>query len=68
MAQLALLRHGQSEWNLEDRFTGWWDVDLTPLGETEARSAGRLLKTTEIPFSRAYSSVQKLAIRMGMID
>ena len=63
MAQLALLRHGQSEWNLEDRFTGWWDVDLTPLGETEARSAGRLLKTTEIPFSRAYSSVQKRAIR-----
>ncbi|MBU6318272.1 MAG: 2,3-diphosphoglycerate-dependent phosphoglycerate mutase [Alphaproteobacteria bacterium] len=63
MAQLALLRHGQSEWNLEDRFTGWWDVDLTPLGETEARSAGRLLKSTEIPFGRAYASVQKRAIR-----
>ena len=37
MAQLALVRHGQSQWNLEDRFTGWWDVDLTPVGEEEAR-------------------------------
>lgn len=63
MTKLALLRHGQSEWNLEDRFTGWWDVDLTPLGETEARSAGRLLRLTDIPFQRAYSSLQKRAIR-----
>ncbi|MDZ4759621.1 MAG: 2,3-diphosphoglycerate-dependent phosphoglycerate mutase [Alphaproteobacteria bacterium] len=63
MAQLALLRHGQSEWNLEDRFTGWWDVDLTPLGESEARSSGKLLRATGVDFVRAYSSVQKRAIR-----
>ncbi len=63
MAQLALVRHGQSQWNLEDRFTGWWDVDLTPLGEEEARASGRLLKASGVEFSRAYSSVQKRAIR-----
>jgi 2,3-bisphosphoglycerate-dependent phosphoglycerate mutase len=63
MAQLALVRHGQSQWNLEDRFTGWWDVDLTPVGEEEARASGRLLKATGIDFSRAYTSVQKRAIR-----
>ena len=63
MAQLALVRHGQSQWNLEDRFTGWWDVDLTPVGEEEARASGRLLKANGIDFSRAYTSVQKRAIR-----
>jgi 2,3-bisphosphoglycerate-dependent phosphoglycerate mutase len=63
MAQLALVRHGQSQWNLEDRFTGWWDVDLTPAGEEEARASGRLLKATGIDFVRAYTSVQKRAIR-----
>jgi 2,3-bisphosphoglycerate-dependent phosphoglycerate mutase len=63
MAQLALVRHGQSEWNLQDRFTGWWDVNLTPQGEAEARASGKLLKETGIDFSRAYSSVQKRAIR-----
>jgi 2,3-bisphosphoglycerate-dependent phosphoglycerate mutase len=63
MAQLALVRHGQSQWNLEDRFTGWWDVDLTPAGEEEARASGRLLKATGIEFSRTYTSVQKRAIR-----
>jgi 2,3-bisphosphoglycerate-dependent phosphoglycerate mutase len=63
MAQLALVRHGQSQWNLEDRFTGWWDVDLTPAGEEEARASGRLLKATGADFSRAYTSVQKRAIR-----
>ena len=63
MAQLALVRHGQSQWNLENRFTGWWDVDLTPLGEDEARASGRLLKATGIEFARAYTSVQKRAIR-----
>lgn len=63
MAQLALVRHGQSQWNLEDRFTGWWDVDLTPVGETEARASGQLLKQTGVDFSRAYTSVQKRAIR-----
>jgi 2,3-bisphosphoglycerate-dependent phosphoglycerate mutase len=63
MAQLALIRHGQSEWNLEDRFTGWWDVNLTAQGESEARASGKLLKATGIDFTRAYSSVQKRAIR-----
>ena len=63
MAQLALIRHGQSQWNLEDRFTGWWDVDLTPVGEEEAKASGRLLKATGIDFSRAYTSVQRRAIR-----
>ncbi|MEQ1607828.1 MAG: 2,3-diphosphoglycerate-dependent phosphoglycerate mutase [Hyphomonadaceae bacterium] len=63
MAQLALVRHGQSQWNLEDRFTGWWDVDLTSVGENEARASGRLLKDTGVDFSRAYTSVQKRAIR-----
>ncbi|MDP3492314.1 MAG: 2,3-diphosphoglycerate-dependent phosphoglycerate mutase [Hyphomonadaceae bacterium] len=63
MAQLALVRHGQSQWNLEDRFTGWWDVDLTPLGEEEARASGKMLAETGVDFSRAYTSVQKRAIR-----
>jgi len=63
MAQLALIRHGQSQWNLEDRFTGWWDVDLTPVGEDEARASGQLLRATGVDFSRAYTSVQKRAIR-----
>jgi 2,3-bisphosphoglycerate-dependent phosphoglycerate mutase len=63
MAQLALIRHGQSQWNLEDRFTGWWDVNLTPVGEGEARKSGELLKASGVEFDRAYSSVQKRAIR-----
>lgn len=63
MAHLALVRHGQSQWNLEDRFTGWWDVDLTPQGEAEARASGRLLKDAGVSFTRAYASVQRRAIR-----
>jgi 2,3-bisphosphoglycerate-dependent phosphoglycerate mutase len=63
MAKLALVRHGQSEWNLQDRFTGWWDVNLTPAGEAEARHSGQLLKDTGIGFDRCYASVQKRAIR-----
>jgi 2,3-bisphosphoglycerate-dependent phosphoglycerate mutase len=63
MAQLALVRHGQSQWNLEDRFTGWWDIDLTPAGEEEARASGRLLKAIGVDFARCYTSVQKRAIR-----
>lgn len=67
MAQLALVRHGQSQWNLDDRFTGWWDVDLTPVGEGEAWASGRLLKATGVPFARAYTSVQTRAIRTLLI-
>ncbi|MEZ5938720.1 MAG: 2,3-diphosphoglycerate-dependent phosphoglycerate mutase [Hyphomonadaceae bacterium] len=63
MPKLALLRHGQSQWNLEDRFTGWWDVNLTDQGEKEARASGRLLRESGIDFHRAYASVQKRAIR-----
>jgi 2,3-bisphosphoglycerate-dependent phosphoglycerate mutase len=63
MAHLALVRHGQSQWNLEDRFTGWWDVNLTSQGEAEARASGRLLKQTGVAFDRAFSSVQTRAIR-----
>jgi 2,3-bisphosphoglycerate-dependent phosphoglycerate mutase len=63
MAQLALVRHGQSQWNLEDRFTGWWDVELTLVGEDEAKASGRLLQETGIDFARAYTSVQRRAIR-----
>ncbi|MFZ5618199.1 MAG: 2,3-diphosphoglycerate-dependent phosphoglycerate mutase [Pseudomonadota bacterium] len=63
MTYLALVRHGQSEWNLENRFTGWVDVDLTEEGRKEAKKAGALLKATMIPWSAAYTSVQKRAIR-----
>ncbi len=63
MVQLALVRHGQSEWNLEDRFTGWWDVNLTAQGEAEARHSGQLLKAAGAGFNRCYTSVQKRAIR-----
>ena len=63
MTRLALIRHGQSQWNLENRFTGWWDADLTEKGEAEARRAGELLKETGVDFRQAYSSVQTRAIR-----
>ena len=63
MAMLALARHGQSAWNLENRFTGWVDVDLTEQGVAEAEKAGRLLKETGVPFDRAYASVLTRAIR-----
>lgn len=63
MPTLALLRHGQSQWNLENRFTGWWDVDLTDKGVAEARHAGQLLKASGTAFSAAYVSVQTRAIR-----
>lgn len=59
MSKLVLVRHGQSQWNLENRFTGWVDVDLTPLGEEEARKAGRKLKG--IRFDKAYASDLKRA-------
>jgi len=59
MATLVLLRHGQSTWNLENKFTGWIDVPLTPKGEEEARSAGEKLKSTK--FDIAYTSVLQRA-------
>src|SRR6266545_2754570 len=60
MSKLALLRHGESQWNLENRFTGWVDVPLSPKGEQEARAAGEKLAGTT--FDRAYTSVLKRAI------
>lgn len=63
MPSLALVRHGQSEWNLENRFTGWVDVDLTEQGRKEAAQAGSLLAKTGVEFSGAYTSVLKRAIR-----
>ena len=63
MPTLVLLRHGQSQWNLENRFTGWWDVDLTEQGEGEARAAGRLLKEKGFDFDRCFTSLQTRAIR-----
>ena len=61
--RLVLLRHGESQWNLENRFTGWTDVDLTPNGLAEARRAGQLLKAEGYDFDVAYTSVLKRAIR-----
>ena len=63
MPTLVLLRHGQSKWNLENRFTGWWDVDLTEQGEGEARAAGRLLRDKGFDLDRCFTSLQTRAIR-----
>lgn len=63
MKKLVLLRHGESIWNKENRFTGWTDVDLTSQGQDEARSAGRLLQENGFIFDIAYTSVLKRAIR-----
>jgi 2,3-bisphosphoglycerate-dependent phosphoglycerate mutase len=63
MHRLVLLRHGESGWNRENRFTGWTDVDLSAQGVEEARAAGLLLKTEGYAFDRAYTSVLKRAIR-----
>ena len=63
MHRLVLLRHGESGWNRENRFTGWTDVDLSPQGVEEARSAGRLLKAEGFAFDFAYTSMLKRAIR-----
>jgi len=60
---LVLLRHGESQWNLENRFTGWTDVDLTPNGLAEAQRAGRLLKDEGFDFDLCYTSVLRRAIR-----
>jgi 2,3-bisphosphoglycerate-dependent phosphoglycerate mutase len=61
--RLILVRHGQSQWNLENRFTGWWDVDLTAKGEDEARAAGALLASKGVMPTIAFTSLQTRAIR-----
>ena len=63
MPTLVLLRHGQSQWNLENRFTGWWDVDLSPAGVEEALAAGRLLRDSGFDFDCCFTSVLTRAIR-----
>jgi len=63
MYKLVLIRHGESTWNLENRFTGWTDVDLTDTGITQARDAGRLLKAGGWDFDLAFTSVLKRATR-----
>ncbi len=63
MPRLILVRHGQSQWNLENRFTGWWDVDLTEKGEAEARAAGNLLAEKGMLPDIAFTSFQTRAIR-----
>jgi len=63
MPRLVLIRHGQSIWNLENRFTGWWDVGLTPQGEAEAKRAGELLAARGFDFDLCFTSVQTRAIK-----
>jgi 2,3-bisphosphoglycerate-dependent phosphoglycerate mutase len=62
MYKLVLIRHGESTWNLENRFTGWTDVELTPTGVAQAQQAGRLLKEAGYDFDVAYTSVLKRAV------
>ncbi|ADG11356.1 2,3-diphosphoglycerate-dependent phosphoglycerate mutase [Caulobacter segnis] len=63
MPTLVLLRHGQSQWNLENRFTGWVDVDLTAEGEAQARKGGELIAKAGLDIDQAFTSVQTRAIR-----
>jgi len=63
MPTLVLLRHGQSQWNLENRFTGWWDVDLSEKGIVEARTAGRMMADAGMDFDHCFTSVLTRAIR-----
>jgi len=63
MPRLVLIRHGQSAWNLENRFTGWWDVNLTEQGIAEAKAAGRLLAEKGFDFDQCFTSVQTRAIK-----
>ncbi len=67
MANLVLLRHGQSLFNQEDRFTGWMDIDLSQRGHAEAEEAGRLMKGCDLKFDIAFTSVLKRAIRTAWI-
>lgn len=63
MSKLVLIRHGQSEWNLENKFTGWIDVDLSEKGVEEAKNAGKLIKEHGLQFDQAYTSVLTRAIK-----
>ena len=63
MHKVVLIRHGESQWNKENRFTGWYDVDLSEKGRAEAKAAGELLKAEGFTFDEAYTSVLKRAIR-----
>ena len=63
MPYLAMIRHGESDWNLQNRFTGWVDVDLSETGVAQARRSGELLRAEGIEFDLAYTSVLKRAIR-----
>ena len=63
MHQLVLIRHGQSTWNLDNRFTGWTDVDLSEQGNREARDAGKVIRAEGFEFDQVYTSVLKRAIR-----
>ena len=67
MPTLILLRHGQSQWNLEDRFTGWVDVDLTPEGEAQAKKGGELIRQAGIAIDRCFTSVLTRAIRTSWL-
>ncbi|HEX7382009.1 MAG TPA: 2,3-bisphosphoglycerate-dependent phosphoglycerate mutase, partial [Nevskiaceae bacterium] len=64
---LVLLRHGQSQWNLENRFTGWVDVDLTDQGRAEAVQAGRLMREAGLDFDVVYTSVLQRAIHTAQL-
>ena len=63
MPTLVLIRHGQSAWNLENRFTGWWDVDVTEKGAAEARAAGQLMRDKGLDFDCCFTSLQTRAIK-----
>ena len=63
MPQLVLIRHGQSTWNLENRFTGWWDVDVTEKGVAEAKAAGALMRDMGLDFDLCFTSLQSRAIK-----
>ncbi|HEY6916229.1 MAG TPA: 2,3-diphosphoglycerate-dependent phosphoglycerate mutase [Allosphingosinicella sp.] len=63
MPKLVLIRHGQSAWNLENRFTGWWDVDLTEQGAAEAKEAGALMASKGLDFDLCFTSLQTRAIK-----
>ena len=67
MSKLVLLRHGQSQWNLENRFTGWKDIELSENGILEAKESGRLIKEKKIPIDIVYSSGLKRAIDTATI-